>query len=113
MIADQAVARTAFSTRIQWGAIGAVVVAFGAVFSVVLTRMDAQAQSSAQATSTSTAALDASRANAARIESVDAGTRQAIENLRRDIAEERADAAKKLTDVQLTLQAVLREVKRR
>jgi hypothetical protein len=48
-----------------------------------------------------------------RIEGMDAGARVAVENLRREIADERTSTDKKLTSMQLTLETLVREVRKK
>lgn len=123
VVTEQAIAKvtgktdqTAKSTRLQWvglSILGAFTVGSGVFMawclSVVLGLGTAQAQTKA----TADAARDGLVTNAARIEAVDSGTREEISALRKEIAGDREDTRKQLTDMQITMQAVLREVKKK
>ncbi len=82
---SEEIARTALSTKIQWGAIGAVCLSIATGFGWSINKMDVVNTASAQTQATATAALAASAQNAARIDAVDAGTRMALERMERKI----------------------------
>ena len=119
-IADQAVVKVSFATKLQWGAIGVVGVALAGfivwALSVVGTVGTAQAQAKAASERAATLELrieSVDSSSRVAIEKVDSGTRVAVENLRKEVADERSTTNQKLTDMQVTLQAVLREVRRK
>jgi len=72
----------------------------------VLDKFDLVNAATAQTKATADQALEASKQNAVRIENVDAGTARAVENLRREVAEARAETDRKLD-------RILAEVKKR
>ena len=88
--------RTALSTKIQWGAIGAVALSIATFVGWAINKMDVVNTASAQTQAKAETALEASRTNSTRIEAVDAGTRAAIENLRKEIIEGKAETDRKL-----------------
>lgn len=100
-------------TKVQWGAIGAVVLVVGGLLAWNLDAIKDAIVTSAQAKEIAKGASDKADRTAVRLESIDAGTRVAVEQLRKEIADDRANTNKQLTDMQITLQAVLREVKKK
>ncbi len=113
VISEEIAAGVKLATKIQWGAIGAVVVAFGLLLNHVLTKMDLVNTAQAETMAIAKSAGKASEINATRIEVVDAGTRAAIERLERKI-DTNEEHAQKERDLQMAkLDAVLREVKKR
>ena len=119
-IADQAVVKVSFSTKLQWGAIGVVGMALAGfvVWALSVVGGVGEDQAQAKAASDRTGVLElriesVDSSSRVAIEKVDSGTRVAVENLRKEVADERATTNQKLTDMQVTLQAVLREVRKR
>lgn len=122
-IADQVVEplqekteEVAKATKWQWlglGFLGAVTVAVGGFVAWGLAFLVSIGSAQAQTQATAERALEAAKVAGARIETVDAGSRVAIERLTQDLANERANTDKKLTDMQITLQAILREAKKK
>lgn len=104
---------TTLATKVQWGAIGAVVVAFGILLNNVLTKMDLVNTAQAQTQATAEAAKDATKVNALRIESVDAGARVAIERLEKKIDTNNEKNDRDRAEDHALLVKVLAEVKKK
>ncbi len=121
-IADQAVSevsraneKTARATKLQWiglGLLGSVTLAVGAFLSWCLITLGVIGNAQAQTAAKADTALESSKQNAARIEVIDAGQRASYERLERKIDDNNANTDRKLTDMQVPLQAVLRAVKK-
>lgn len=107
------VRRTAWQTKIQWGALALAITASAATAGKVWDKFDVLNTANAQATVRAEAALEIAREAKAQVAVVDAGTRQAVERLERklDANEERAQKAR--DEDRALMQAVLREVKKR
>ncbi len=113
VIAEEAVAKTAWHTRIQWGVVGAFILGAGTFISWSLNKLDIVNVAMAQAQAQGAANTEQINRNSTRIEAVDAGTRAAVERLERKIDASEERTAKKLDDVQLTMQQVLKEMRRK
>lgn len=111
---------TTLATKVQWGAIGTVVVAFGVLFSHTLDKMEIVTTAQAQTQATAEAARDAGKVNALRLEAVDAGARVAIERLEKKIdtnnekiQKDRDEDREKRDEDHALLVKVLAEVKKK
>lgn len=102
----QQLGATTFNTKLQWGAIGTVVVAFGVLFSHTMDKADLVSTAQAQTQATADAAKKTGETNTARIEAVDAGTRMEIIRLEKKIDDNAEQTHRELAEI-------LREVKKR
>lgn len=108
--------KTARSTRFQWmgiGLLGAIVVGVGGFLAWCLITLGAIGTAQAQTGAKADTAIEMSKRNAERIEAVDAGTAAKFERLERKIDDNNTNQQRQLTDMQITLQAVLREVRKK
>ena len=111
-IAEQAVIPVAKATRWQWlglGLLGALTVGTGAFLGWCLITMGVLNSAQAQTRATAEVALETAKTSTIRVEAVDSGTRASIENLRKEVAEDRAATNRKLDDMQITLTQILRK----
>jgi hypothetical protein len=83
-------------TNLKIGTVAAVLASASTVAMKAWDKLDLVNNATAQTKATAERALELSSQNAQRIENIDAGTRQAVENLRRELAESRAETERKL-----------------
>lgn len=107
------VQRTAWHTKVQWGVVGAFLVAVGSFVNYSVGKLDivnsAMAQTQAQGGATSQKTVELAQ----RIEAIDAGTRAAIERLERKIDSNNETQEKKLQKMSDDIGLILREVRKR
>lgn len=112
-IADQAVKPVRFQTKLQWGAIGAFCVGGGLFLGWAMIQLSVVSTAQAQTAAKQEADHITVVAQGTRIESLDSGTRVEVANLRREMADERANTAAKFTNFDSKLDRILSEVKKR
>lgn len=116
VIADQAVEKTARSTRLQWiglGTLGAVTMGVGGFLAWCLITLGVIGNAQAQTGAKADTALESSKQNATRIEAVDAGNAAKFDRLERKIDANEEHAQRERDAQNAKLDRILAEVKKR
>ena len=108
-----AIKKTAWHTNIQWGVVGAFLVGAGSFVSWSLTKLDVVNVAMAQAQTISVSNQKQIELIDSGVRASDAGARAAIERLERKIDTNNEANEKKFQTMQTTMDAVLREVRKR
>lgn len=107
------VQRTAWQTKIQWGALALALTATATAANSVWDKFTVLNTANAQATVRADTAVEVAREAKVHAQTVDAGARQAIERLERKIDANEDRAQRERAEDRALMQAVLREVKKR